>query len=485
MSRGREVYRAQACWQCHTGSGGPALPGTERTGPDLAKEAPQRSRGWQMAHLFDPRALDPTSSMPRYPLFVPGANEDAVRQLIARYDASDRSRDDDGIVTRAEYVRAGGKEWPAVLARFDRGDEVISAADAAPRLSTDGRALLAYLDSLRKAAPRASRPVRIPRRPRRSAKQRAEAIERGSRTYARRCAGCHGTKGNGDGPVARFFGDERPRNFLRGEYRFKSTPAGNPPTDEDLYRTIRAGAGRSMPAWPSLSDNQVWDLVELLKSNHPRYVARELFVERGGKVVRAFLRWTDDELEREDLADAEGDDGSGADLEGGRVQRSHGRWWHGAKPITQGMNRGGLTFRYGAAVYGWMDGYDPDSVRIEIGKPPIAYTRASAEAGGAVYNELRCAECHGKTGRGDGPAAATSRGSLGQLVSVRAFQEGPQVLKGGADAASLVRSFMTGLSGTGMPAYAHNFRGMSSRAPWHLAHHVMSLAGIPDGDSAR
>ena len=68
---------------------------------------------------------------------------------------------------------------------------------------------------------------------------------------------------------------------------------------------------------------------------------------------------------------------------------------------------------------------------------------------------------------------------------VRAFQEGPHVLKGGADAASLVRSFMTGLSGTGMPAYAHNFHGMSPKAPWHLAHHVMSLAGIPYDDSPR
>ncbi len=77
-----------------------------------------------------------------------------------------------------------------------------------------------------------------------------------------------------------------------------------------------------------------------------------------------------------------------------------------------------------------MDGYDPDSVRVEIGKSPVAYRRASADAGQAVYKELGCAECHGVTGKGDGPAAATSRGSLGERVPVRAFQEGPIIGKG-------------------------------------------------------
>ena len=63
------------------------------------------------------------------------------------------------------------------------------------------------------------------------------------------------------------------------------------------------------------------------------------------------------------------------------------------------------------------------------------------------------------------------------------YTRGAKFLKGGADARSLVRVFLTGLHGTPMPNYAENFAVVESApaadAPWHLAHFVLRQAGVP------
>src|ERR1700733_14329249 len=67
--------------------------------------------------------------------------------------------------------------------------------------------------------------------------------------YDRLCLACHGAKGDGLGPAAPFTWG-RPRSFASGNYEWRSTPTGQPPTDDDLRTTIRYGAiGTSMPAF--------------------------------------------------------------------------------------------------------------------------------------------------------------------------------------------------------------------------------------------
>jgi hypothetical protein len=45
----------------------------------------------------------------------------------------------------------------------------------------------------------------------------------------------------------------RPRDFSSGKFKYKSTAAGEPPTDEDLLRTIRDGLPASaMPYFAGL-----------------------------------------------------------------------------------------------------------------------------------------------------------------------------------------------------------------------------------------
>jgi mono/diheme cytochrome c family protein len=73
------------------------------------------------------------------------------------------------------------------------------------------------------------------------------------RLYESNCAVCHGIQGDGNGPAAGMF-LTRPRDFLAGIFKFRSTPSGSLPTDEDLFWTITHGLRwTGMIARPDLS----------------------------------------------------------------------------------------------------------------------------------------------------------------------------------------------------------------------------------------
>lgn len=76
----------------------------------------------------------------------------------------------------------------------------------------------------------------------------------GRRVYAQRCAVCHGPDGRGNGPAAPSL-IPRPRDFTRGQFKYKSTAAGEPPTDADLLRVVANGLPASaMPYWRDVLD---------------------------------------------------------------------------------------------------------------------------------------------------------------------------------------------------------------------------------------
>lgn len=85
----------------------------------------------------------------------------------------------------------------------------------------------------------------------------------GAALYARFCAACHGERGGGDGPNARFL-TERPA--VHKDARFMATR-----TDDRLFDAVYAGGyplGRSasMPAFGgTLSRNEIWSLVRHMR----------------------------------------------------------------------------------------------------------------------------------------------------------------------------------------------------------------------------
>jgi mono/diheme cytochrome c family protein len=84
--------------------------------------------------------------------------------------------------------------------------------------------------------------------------------------YQQHCLVCHGRFGDGRGEMSRDLMPP-PRNFGRGVFKYRSTPAGALPTDADLERTIRGGlAGTAMPMFTQLSPREVKSVIEYVKS---------------------------------------------------------------------------------------------------------------------------------------------------------------------------------------------------------------------------
>ena len=100
---GRNIYLEEGCGACHTqfvrdlqvdkpyGRGSvagdyaledPPLLGTQRTGPDLSNVGiRQPSEVWNLIHLYNPRAVVPTSVMPGYPWMFESKNKAAENDI--------------------------------------------------------------------------------------------------------------------------------------------------------------------------------------------------------------------------------------------------------------------------------------------------------------------------------------------------------------------------------------------------------------------
>lgn len=101
---GRQIYVEEGCGYCHTqfvrdldvdspyGRGSvaadyaneqPPMLGTQRTGPDLANVgARQPSEIWNLIHLYNPRAVVPSSVMPAYPWYFELKDEPEATDVV-------------------------------------------------------------------------------------------------------------------------------------------------------------------------------------------------------------------------------------------------------------------------------------------------------------------------------------------------------------------------------------------------------------------
>ena len=101
------------------------------------------------------------------------------------------------------------------------------------------------------------------------------APKAGERIYVESCAACHGQRGDGKGPEADRL-KTKPRDFTSGIYKFRSTPSGSLPLDEDILRTISRGVrSTSMLAQLHLSEKERWAVTEYLKTFSPRFKAEK------------------------------------------------------------------------------------------------------------------------------------------------------------------------------------------------------------------
>jgi DMSO reductase family type II enzyme heme b subunit len=212
-------------------------------------------------------------------------------------------------------------------------------------------------------------------------------VEAGRRIYQEKCMSCHGPKGRGDGPAVPFL-NPRPRDFTEGNFKIRSTPSGELPTDEDIFRTITRGMpGTAMPGWKNVSKKGRWQLVSYLKT------LSEFFAEEAPS----------------------------------------------------------------------------EKLRIEKRVPP---TKESIAEGRELYKKMKCWECHGEEGRGDGPSAPTLEDDWGFPIRPNNLTKRWN-FKGGDAVEDIYRTFRTGLNGTPMPSFADS---LAKDEAWHLANYVRSLS---------
>ena len=229
----------------------------------------------------------------------------------------------------------------------------------------------------------------------------AEWIAYGKEVYERRCIGCHGDKGDGNGPAATFLYNQRPRNFSAGVFKFRLSQKPMP-TDGDLLRTITRGVrGTAMPAWYELPLNDRLAVIQYIK-----YV---LAVDRSDP-KKPYAYFTE----------------------------------------------------------------EPPGPPLYIGQPPAPSPDIVAH-GKEVWQNAKCWECHGQTGKGDGEKAAGLKDDFGFPVRPADLTSGQ--FKSGPSVVDIFRTMSTGLSGTPMPSFRDS---LSEQDRWALAYYVLSLSAFKD-----
>jgi len=86
-----------------------------------------------------------------------------------------------------------------------------------------------------------------------------DARARGRALYQEKCALCHGERADGNGVRSKGLSG-KPINFQNREWRASAKPPA-------LFEVLSEGKrGTSMPAWPTLSDEEKWDLIAYVLS---------------------------------------------------------------------------------------------------------------------------------------------------------------------------------------------------------------------------
>jgi mono/diheme cytochrome c family protein len=103
--------------------------------------------------------------------------------------------------------------------------------------------------------------------------------------------------------------------------------------------------------------------------------------------------------------------------------------------------------------------------------PEPAVTVQALTEGKELFTKLQCVTCHGETGAGDGPSAATLKDNWGLPLPPRDFNTG--AFRGGHTGKDLYLRIHNGMAGTPMPPFGEGVITPAER--WALVLYVQSL----------
>ena len=321
--QGRKIYLREGCWYCHsqfvrpvtgetrrwgpvsesgeTAYDVPHLFGTRRIGPDLMRVGLKYGDEWHLAHFWKPRMLSPDSIMapyrglferPAQPIKIVDDGAGArtlektpVTEKLFDFAAKQRIQltpNADGLL----FVPSAARDKAPIIVtpRQEFAGDAVKIAAETEALA----ALVAYVQKLgmnrgkwRDLFEPQQLEVMDATMPRST-----EWIAHGKEVYERRCLGCHGIKGDGNGPAATFMTKQRPRDFTAAVFKFRLTKEPLP-TDGDLLRTITRGVrGTAMPAWYDLPLNDRLAVIQ--------YIKYELAVDRSDPAKPPYAFFTEE-----------------------------------------------------------------------------------------------------------------------------------------------------------------------------------------------
>ncbi len=297
----------------------------------------------------------------------------------------------------------------------------------------------------------------------------SDASGRAVGLYREHCAHCHGVTGDGMGPTAAFL-NPYPRDYRKGQFKFKSTPVGFKPTHEDLTRIIKDGIpGTAMPSFLLLPENEIEAIVEYVK-----YLAIR------GEVERNLLNlYAAGELGAEDKLIS-----------------------NAAEPNPEQVTM--LKDQTAGVVTKWLEAEaNATGVSVRPNYTPEEFIK-SKEAGRALFQgtKANCFSCHGITALGDGqltgfdewtkeliaptgvrnPELIREFTHLGMLeprnIRPRNLRQG--VFRGGRRPLDIFWRVRNGIEGTPMPGFKPEV--LSDNDIWNIVNYVQSLAYEPISD---
>ena len=111
---------------------------------------------------------------------------------------------------------------------------------------------------------------------------------------------------------------------------------------------------------------------------------------------------------------------------------------------------------------------------MPIPDPPKA-TPDIVARGKQLYGQAKCWQCHGDSGKGDGPSADSLKDDFGFPIRPTDFTRGQ--FKGGSDVSDIYRTMTTGLDGTPMPSFVDS---MKDDERWAISYYVLSFSAWAD-----
>ena len=107
---------------------------------------------------------------------------------------------------------------------------------------------------------------------------------------------------------------------------------------------------------------------------------------------------------------------------------------------------------------------------ITVNMPEWVGSAQSIDKGRIIFKDMKCGECHGYEGKGDGPKSNDLKDDWGRQILPFNFATGD--LKRGSSPENVYMTFTSGLDGTGMPSYEDS---LNEDDRWHLVSFTLKL----------